>query len=34
MEAVPRMPMLAFQLKISPEPVDFTPALKGVGYQH
>ena len=32
MEAVPRMPMLAFQLKISAEPVEFAPALKGVSY--
>ena len=28
MEAVPRMPMLAFQLKISAEPVEFAPAFK------
>ena len=30
MEAVPRMPMLAFELKISSEPVEFTPLLKYV----
>ncbi len=30
MEAVPRMPMLAFELKTSPELVEFTPSLKAV----
>ena len=30
MEAVPRMPMLAFELKTSPEFVEFGPSLKSV----
>jgi hypothetical protein len=30
MEAVPRMPMLSFELKQCPEYVDFGPALKQV----
>lgn len=30
MEAVPRLPMLSFQLKVSPEPTIFGPKLKQV----
>lgn len=30
MEAVPRLPMIAFELKTSPEYVDFGPVLKQV----
>lgn len=30
MEAVPRLPMISFQLKVSPEPTTFGPKLKQV----
>jgi hypothetical protein len=33
MEAVPRLPMLAFELKHSPEYIDFGPTLKKVSTQ-
>jgi hypothetical protein len=33
MEAVPRLPMIALELKASPEYVDFGPVLKQVVYQ-
>jgi len=32
MEAVPRMPMISFELKHSPEYVEFGPTLKKVCY--
>ena len=32
MEAVPRLPMLSFDLKVSPEATSFGPKLKQVTY--
>lgn len=32
MEAVPRLPMISFYLKVSPEPTTFGPKLKQVRF--